>query len=49
MNATEKAVAATFYRLVYEQRKMRLKDVPEQYRKILAAYKKATRDTASKP
>lgn len=48
MNATEKAVAATFYRLVYEQRKMRLKDVPEQYRKILAAYKKAARNPPSK-
>lgn len=47
MNATEKAIAATFYRLVYEQRKMRLKDVPQQYRQILAAYKKSARDTAS--
>lgn len=39
MNATQKAIAATFYRLL-KDKKMRLKDVPTVYKKDLAAYKK---------
>ena len=39
MNATQKAIAATFYRLL-KDKKMRLKDVPNIYKKDLAAYKK---------
>lgn len=40
MNATQKAIAATFYRLL-KDKKMRLKDVPNIYKKDLAAYKKS--------
>lgn len=40
MNATQKAIAATFYRLL-KDKKMCLKDVPNIYKKDLAAYKKS--------
>jgi len=40
MNPTQKAIAATFYRLT-KDKKMKLKDVPVQYRKDLANFKRA--------
>ena len=46
MNSTQKAIAATFYRLVRDK-KMRLKDVPDVFRKHLAAYKKSQKGLIS--
>lgn len=43
MNATQKAIAATFYRLV-KDKKLKLKDIPEQYRKHVSAYKKEQKE-----
>ena len=40
MNQTQKAIAATFYRLISDT-KMRLKDVPDVYRKDVSNYKKS--------
>lgn len=40
MTATEKAIAKNFYRLVYVQKVMKLKDVPDIYKPLLAEYKK---------
>ena len=40
MNPTQKAIAATFFRLTRDK-KMKLKDVPEQYRKDLANFKRS--------
>lgn len=39
MNPTQKAIAATFYRLTRDK-KLKLKDVPAQYRKDLANFKR---------
>ena len=40
MNPTQKAIAATFFRLTRDK-KMKLKDVPEQYRKDLSNFKRS--------
>lgn len=42
MNPTQKAIAATFFRLTRDK-KMKLKDVPTQYRKDLSNYKRSQR------
>ena len=38
MTTTERAIAATYYRLVYINKVKTLADVPEQYRAILEEY-----------
>ena len=40
MTATERAIAATYYRLVYKLHLKRLEDVPEEYRDILEEYRR---------
>lgn len=43
MNQTQKAIAATFYRLISDK-KLRLKDVPDVYRKDVSNYKKTLKE-----
>lgn len=40
MTATERAIARTYYRLVYETKAMKLKDVPAAYKPLLEEYRK---------
>ena len=40
MTTTERAIARTYYRLVYETKTMKLKDVPKQYKPLLEEYRK---------
>ena len=40
MTNTERAIAAMFYRLVYEQRILTVQDVPEIYRELLEEYRR---------
>ena len=40
MTTTERAIAATYYRLVYVNKVKSLADVPEQYRAILEEYRR---------
>lgn len=40
MTATERAIAAMYYRLIYIQKLKKISDVPEQYRKALEQYRK---------
>ena len=40
MTATERAIAAMYYRLVYVTKSKKLSDVPQIYRKILEQYRK---------
>lgn len=40
MTATEYAIAAMYYRLVYEKNVMTVADVPAQYREILEEYRR---------
>ena len=46
MTTTERAIARTYYRLVYETKTLKLKDVPKEYKPLLEAYRKelGTRD-----
>lgn len=41
MTATERAIAALWYRLVYVERVQKLSDVPTEYRAILEQYRKS--------
>ena len=40
MTVTERAIAKIFYRLVYEVKSMKLKDVPKEYKPLLEEYRK---------
>ena len=40
MTATERAIAATYYRLVYKLKLKPLDEVPEKYREILEEYRR---------
>ena len=40
MTTTERAIARTYYRLVYETKTMKLKDVPAIYKPLLEEYRK---------
>lgn len=40
MTATERAIAATWFRLVYINKTKKLADVPQAFRKILEQYRK---------
>lgn len=40
MTATERALAAMYYRLVYVNKVKSLDDVPDQYRAILEEYRR---------
>ena len=40
LNNTERAIAKTFYRLVYEKKQMTIEEVPNQYKVYLDEYLK---------
>ncbi len=40
MTDTERAIAKMYYRLVYELKIKKVKDVPAEYRKILEQYRR---------